>query len=896
MAAYCWRRSDRVAADVRTTCAYCGVGCGVAASAVGRELQVVGDAAHPANHGRLCSKGAALGATVGLEGRLLHPMISGRQASWREAIGLVAKRFAETIARDGPDSVAFYVSGQLLTEDYYVANKLMKGFIGSANIDTNSRLCMASAVVAHKLAFGADLVPGCYEDLDLADLVVFSGHNAAWTHPVLFRRMEQAKARGQRHVVIDPRRTDTAETAELHLPIAPQTDVRLWNGLLADLMRRGAIDRAYVAANVSGFAEVEAELACVDQSPGAVAADCGVQRADLETFYAWFAQTPRTVSLFSMGANQSAQGVAKGLAILNAHLATGRIGKPGACPFSITGQPNAMGGRETGGMATTLAAHMDFDAASVARVQRFWGAPAVAAKPGLKAVEMFEAVREGRIKAIWIMATNPAVSLPAAERVREALAACPFVVVSDVMAETDTQALAHVRLPAQAWGEKDGTVTNSERRISRQRAVLPAPGEARADWRIVADVAAAMGWADAFAWRSPVQVFREWARLTAYENTDRALHLGPLASLGPEGYEVLEPVQWPVTSAGGTPRLFVKGHFQTPDGRARMHAVAGGCPAEVTDAAFPLALNTGRVRDHWHTLTRTGLAAELCRHAPEPYVEIHPADAEPLGIADGRLTRVRTRHGEAVAVARLSDRQRPGAIFLPMHWTQAYAPSGRANPLVAPKVDPRSGQPEFKHTPARISTYRETWQGFCIAREALAAPDLDLVWRRIPQLGCQLHEFAGRGGDDERETLRRALRAGRRLQVLRYEDAAAGAVREAWLEDGRLVRVIFTAVAGPLPPRDWLVELFAADGLTPGDRAGLLLGRAPGRAIDASPVVCACRGVRSARIAAAIAGGAADVDAVAEATGAGTACGSCRPEVSRLIAGSKPENEVRHAA
>uniref|UniRef100_UPI0028122BA0 molybdopterin oxidoreductase family protein n=1 Tax=Phenylobacterium sp. TaxID=1871053 RepID=UPI0028122BA0 len=840
---------------MKTACPYCGVGCGVAAEADGRALTVAGDPAHPANFGRLCSKGSALGSTVGLEGRLLAPIIGDRRVTWPDAVSLVARKFRETLARHGPDSVAFYVSGQLLTEDYYAANKLMKGFIGSGNIDTNSRLCMASAVAAHKLAFGADLVPGCYEDLELADLVVFSGHNAAWTHPVLFRRMEQARARGQRHVVIDPRRTDTAESCDLHLAIAPQTDVRLWNGLLADLIRRGAVDRGYIAAHVSGFAEVETELANADQSVCAVARDCGVPEADLQAFFRLFAETPRTVSLFSMGANQSAQGVAKGLAILNAHLATGRIGKPGACPFSITGQPNAMGGRETGGMATTLAGHMDFDPADRARVQRFWGSPGIAERPGLKAIDLFEAIRAGRIKALWVMATNPAVSLPDASRVREALAACPFVVVSDVMAETDTAAFAHVRLPALAWGEKDGTVTNSERRISRQRRLFPPPGEARADWRIVADVATAMGYGDAFGWRSPAQVFREWARLTAYENANRTLNLGPLAALTPDAYDALEPVQWPVTAAGGTPRLFTDGRFQTPDGRARMHPLIAAGPADACDPAWPLALNTGRVRDHWHTLTRTGLAPELCRHTPEPYVEIHPADAAALGVTEGALTRVATRQGEAVVLARLSDRQRPGSIFMPMHWPAAYAPQGRTNPLVAPRVDPRSGQPEFKHTPARVRPYRETWRGFFIAPEAWRAPKgLDVVWRRTPQPGCQLHEFAGRGDAVDREALRRALTKGAAADVLRFEDPAAGALREAFLDGrGRLDRVLFTTAAGELPPRDWLIELFAAETLSPLDRAALLVGRAPGRQVESGPIVCACRGVRAARIQAAVA-------------------------------------------
>lgn len=868
---------------VKTTCAYCGVGCGVAgAVGHGRSVLIAGDAGHPANLGRLCSKGAALGATVSLEGRLLEPMIHGKSASWSEATALVARRFKETIARYGPDSVAFYVSGQLLTEDYYVANKLMKGFIGSGNIDTNSRLCMASAVAAHKQAFGADLVPGCYEDLELADLVVFSGHNAAWTHPVLFRRMEQARARGQKHVVIDPRRTDTAEGADLHLAIAPQSDVRLWNGLLADLIRRGAADRDYVARHVNGFEQVAGALEKTDQSLSAVALDCGVSPKDLQTFYDLFAAHARTVSLFSMGANQSVQGVAKGLAIINAHLATGRIGKPGACPFSITGQPNAMGGRETGGMANTLAGHMDFSPEDRDRVARFWGAPHTARAPGLKAVEMFEAVRDRRIKAIWVMATNPAVSLPASDAIREALATCPFVVVSDCV-ETDTTAFAHVKLPALAWGEKDGTVTNSERRVSRQRALFPAPGQARADWKIMADVASAMGF-DGFGWASNAAVFREWARLTAYENADRLLNLGGLSGLSPEAYGDLSPVQWPVLTGGvGTPRLFVDGRFQTPDGRARMVPVTPTGPGEATDAAFPMSLNTGRIRDQWHTMTRTGLAPDLCRHAPEPYVEIHPDDAEAFGLKDGALARVATARAEAVAVTKVSDRQRRGSLFMPMHWTDAFAPSGRANSLVAPNVDPTSGQPEFKHTPARVKPYRETWKGFFLSRSALKSPlGADLVWRRIPQDACQQHEFAGRGDAVERDALRKALTKRLAGELVTYEDVATGARREAWVEGDRLVAVLYMTTIGRLPPRDWLVDLFQAD-LTAEARSALLFGRPPGAPADRGSMVCACLKVGAKAVVAAIAAGADTADAVGAATGAGTNCGSCRPEIARMI-------------
>src|SRR5690606_19573252 len=392
-----------------------------------------------------------------------------------------------------------------------------------------------------------------------------------------------------------------------------------------------------------------------------------------------------------------AQGVAKALAVINVHLATGRIGKPGASPFSITGQPNAMGGRETGGMANTLAAHMDFSPEERDRVARFWNAPRIAQRPGLKAVEMFDAVAEGRIKALWVMATNPAVSLPQADTVRSALAACPFVVVSDCMARTDTAAFAHVRLPALAWGEKDGAVTNSERCISRQRALFPAPGQARADWRIVADVAAALGFGEAFAWRSQAEVFAEYARLTAFENDgSRFLNLGPLADLSQAEYEAMSPVQWPVGQGGDTARLFADGRFQTPDGRARMIPVAARGPARAPDADYPLSLNTGRVRDHWHTMTRTGLAPELCRHTPEPMLEVHPADGAAAGLTDGELAQVETPAGRAVVTARFTDRQRRGGLFLPMHWPDAFAPQGRANPLVEARLDPVSGQPEFK--------------------------------------------------------------------------------------------------------------------------------------------------------------------------------------------------------
>src|SRR5690606_8652 len=537
----------------------CGVGCGIAATVTGeRAVEIAGDPDHPANRGRLCSKGTHLGETLGPEGRLLYPEVAGRRASWEKAIGHVARKFASTIRRHGPDSVAFYVSGQLLTEDYYVANKLMKGFIGSGNIDTNSRLCMASAVAAHIRAFGEDLVPCTYEDLEAADPGLLVGSNTAWCHPVIWQRSESAReAHGTKIVVIDPRKTETAERADLHVQLAPDGDIALFNALLAEMHRRGLTDTEYLAD-------------CCDMPEAfwdGLACDPGV---DGETFTALAdlaAAHPRMVTMFSQGANQSICGTDKGNAIINLHLALGRIGAEGMGPFSITGQPNAMGGREVGGLATMLACHLGFSAEERRDVAEFWNAPNICAGPGLKAVDMFRAVHEGRIKFLWVMATNPAVSMPDAGFVREALARCETLVVSDVIADTDTARLAHIRLPALAWGEKEGTVTNSERMISRQRALMAAPGEARADWRIVCDVAARMDLDKAFEFASPAAIFREYAAMTSLASRHgKLLDLSAWAEFGEAEYAEMEPFRW-----GGEHPL--RCDFPTPEGRARLIAV-----------------------------------------------------------------------------------------------------------------------------------------------------------------------------------------------------------------------------------------------------------------------------------------------------------------------------------
>src|SRR5512133_729750 len=511
---------------VSTTCAYCGVGCGILATPDGRGgAAISGDPEHPANFGRLCSKGSALGETLGLTNRLLYPMIRcGKgimeRVAWSDALDHVAHRFHHIIARDGPGAVAFYLSGQLLTEDYYVANKLMKGFVGSVNVDTNSRLCMASSVAGHRRAFGADTVPGCYEDLDEADLLVLVGSNAAWCHPVLYQRMLANKQkRGARMIVIDPRRTDTVGDDDLFLGLKPGTDTALFSGLLVYLADNDVLDRDYIELHTTGFDDAIARARSIAGSLSATALATGLAEQDVAAFFQMFANTERVVTLYSQGVNQSAQGTDKVNAILNCHLATGRIGKPGASPFSLTGQPNAMGGREVGGLANQLAAHMGFTPPDIDRVRRFWKAPHIATHEGLKAVQMFEAIARGEIKALWVIGTNPAVSLPNADAAREALKKLELFVVSENVVSNDTvDAGAHVLFPAQAWGEKSGTVTNSERCISRQREFLSAPGEAKPDWWIVGEVAKRLGFGAAFDFKSAADVFREHAALSAFEN------------------------------------------------------------------------------------------------------------------------------------------------------------------------------------------------------------------------------------------------------------------------------------------------------------------------------------------------------------------------------------------
>jgi assimilatory nitrate reductase catalytic subunit len=874
------------AREVRTTCPYCGVGCGVLARvAADREVTVRGDPDHPANFGRLCSKGSALGETVDLEGRLLHPEIAGRRAGWDEALDLVASRFSETVAEYGPDSVAFYVSGQLLTEDYYVANKLMKGFIGSANIDTNSRLCMASSVAGHRRAFGSDTVPGNYEDLELADLVVLVGSNLAWCHPVLYQRIAAAKEKRptMKVVLVDPRRTNTADIADMHLRVAPDGDVALFSGLLRWLAQADTLDKGYVDEHTTGFEDALRDAG--SWTVEAVSARTGIAAEDLSAFYRLFARTERTVTVYSQGVNQSASGTDKVNAIVNCHLATGRIGKPGASPFSVTGQPNAMGGREVGGLANMLAAHMEIENADHRNlVGQFWNAPRVASEQGLKAVAMFDAIAAGKVRAVWIMGTNPAVSMPDAGKVRSALADCPFVVVSDVMASTDTMRFAHVKLPAAAWGEKSGTVTNSERRISRQRPFLPLPGEARPDWDIVSDVARRMGFGAAFGFASAADVFAEHAALSGHENEGtRDFDISAFAAIDRDGYEQLEPFQWPMRGEqiSGRERFFAEGGFYTPNGKARFVVPARQKP-EIGDAGA-LIFNTGRVRDHWHTLTRTGKSARLSQHIAEPFLEIHPEDALRRGIHHAELVRAGNEYGSVVLRALVTGRQRPGSVFAPMHWSDEFASGACVDRLAAPDVDPVSGQPALKQAKVEVERFAAKTFGFAVTRDKPETGGA-AYWSLARCAGGWRTELAfAATGIDWRDYAVQLFGAPSSDALLAYDDGAAGLRRYAFFVGGRLAGALFLSPEPVAVSRSWAVAQLSADFSDPKDRPGVIAGRPGKDRPDHGAIICSCFQVGANQIAAAVRSGCQSVEAVGAAVNAGTNCGSCRAEIRGII-------------
>jgi assimilatory nitrate reductase catalytic subunit len=879
---------------VRTTCPYCGVGCGVLARPDGQGgAAIVGDPDHPANFGRLCSKGSALGETLGLSGRLLHPMLRQADGSlarvdWAAALDRVAVGLQRIIARDGPSAVAFYLSGQLLTEDYYVANKLMKGFIGSGNVDTNSRLCMASSVAGHRRAFGTDTVPGTYEDLDAADLLILVGSNAAWCHPVLFQRMVKNKQeRGAKIIVIDPRRTVTAEEADLFLGIAPGTDTALFCGLLAHLADRCALDYRYIDSYTADFENTLARAREIAPDLAATAKITRLPPANVARFFDLFRSTSKAVTCFSQGVNQSAQGTDKVNAIINCHLATGRIGRRGKGPFSLTGQPNAMGGREVGGLANQLAAHMQFTAEDIERVGRFWNAPRMAVREGLKAVEMFDAIARGKIKALWVMATNPAVSLPHASRVREALEKLELFVVSEnVLANDTVNAGAHVLLPACAWGEREGTVTNSERRISRQRAFLPPPGETKPDWWIVSQIARRLGFTAAFSFHSAAQIFREHAALSAFENSGRrAFDLGGLANISDGELDALDPLQWPLREGEDRHgrkdrRFFAAGQFYTPNCKARFIAPELLAAKTTNSKQFPFRLNTGRVRDQWHTMTRSGSSPRLGAHVPEPFVEVHPTDAAATNLTDGGHARVASRHGSCVLKVAVTDRQRRGSLFAPIHWSGATASAARIGDLVMPETDSHSGQPDSKATPASISPVHYAWRGFVLTRRPVDLPP-GTWWARVAVAKASGLLLAT---NDSPDIWRGVAQQMFGAELAEYVDELHGIYRAAALAAGQVEACLFIGPADATPQWDAVKALFEADTLADETRRVLLSGRSADGIPTVGPIVCACFSVGLATICDAIRSGSAmTVEHIGKALHAGTSCGSCLPELKRIV-------------
>ncbi|MCU4676796.1 nitrate reductase [Catenovulum sp. 2E275] len=869
----------------QTTCPYCGVGCGIDVTVDDLKLtRVNGSSEHPANFGRLCVKGSSVLETNDMSGRLLQPMIGNSEVCWDEATRYVANQLNNTIAEHGADSVAFYVSGQLLTEDYYVANKLMKGYIGSGNIDTNSRLCMSSAVAAYKRAFGSDTVPCNYEDIEDTDCLVLLGSNAAWTHPVLFQRMERAKQINpdMKVVVIDPRKSATTELADLHLAIKPGTDVALFNGLLNYLSANQLLDNEYISLSTEGL-----NTALEKAKPwtiAEVALYCDLPQTQIETYYQWFAQSPTAITFYCMGVNQSVQGTDKANAVINCHLASGKIGKAGSGPFSITGQPNAMGGREVGGLANMLAAHMDIENPKHSDlVQRFWQSPRIAKTSGYKAVEMFEKVKSGDIKAIWIMATNPAVSLPDGNEIAKALADCPLVIVSDCIANTDTAKWANVRFPATTWSEKDGTVTNSERRISRQRGILPPPANTKHDWQIICDVAKAMGFNRGFAFEHPVDIFEEHARLSGFENNgSRDFDISGLAGINQTQYDKFRPLQWPVTKAypNGRARMFDDGKFYTPSKRARFIAVEPIAPQQKTSEAYPFVCNTGRIRDQWHTMTRTGKAAKLSAHISEPFVAIHPDNAQALNLTEGAVARIFSEQGESLVKVKLDSGQRKQELFVPMHWNQQFAANANINRVFKGAVDPVSGQPELKHAAVNIEAYPADFYGVMVGKNPMFV-DSD-YWAKSPSSAGFSTSFAGQGEvSDWLDWCQQ--RANSQGEWIRVENQQNKQFRIFCYKQNELQFVCYVQATPFAEDVSWLTEIF---GLAQFDREEInaLITAIPTPEIAKGRQICSCFKIGEKQIIEAIVDYGDDtVDKLGQRLKCGTNCGSCKTDLSGLI-------------
>ncbi|MFQ3205818.1 MAG: assimilatory nitrate reductase catalytic subunit [Pseudoalteromonas tetraodonis] len=873
--------TENIPSLIQSTCAYCGVGCGVDIGvADGQATSLVGTADHPANYGKLCVKGSNLLNTIDLTNRLLVPEISGQQVSWQQATDHVANKFTDIINKHGKDAVAFYVSGQLLTEDYYLANKLMKGYIGSGNIDTNSRLCMSSAVSAYKRALGEDVVPCTYDDLEQTELLLLTGSNAAWTHPVLFQRIERAKKINptMKVVVIDPRKTATCELADNFVQLKAGTDGAFFNGLLNYLSKNGGLDADYIDQFTEGFAETLKQAAT--WSVEKVAEYCQVSTEELTAVYQLFCQSQSAVTFYSMGINQSSSGVDKCQSIINCHLASGKIAKAGSGPFSITGQPNAMGGREVGGLANQLAAHLDIDnPVHQDKVQRFWQSPTIANKQGAKAVELFDKIASGDIKAVWIMATNPVVSLPDRDKIIAALKKCELVVVSDCVEQNDTLAFADVKLPATPWLEKNGTVTNSERRISRQRNVVLPAGQAKHDWQIIRDVAQTMGF-DGFNFEDVSDVFKEHAQLTAFENNgERLLDLSGLSQLSAQEYQQLAPIQWPVNEKNpqGCARVYADGKFNTASGKAQFIAVSPQLPIQRTSAEFPFLLNSGRMRDQWHTMTRTGKTSKLSAHTDKPYLYLHPKDAKDLAVQDDDMLTITASTGQAITHVKVDNQQRVGECFMPIHWNESFASHGNVSALYQAIVDPISGQAECKQGAVALSkTHYQQYVSVHTTSDVELSADF---WVKSAAVYGDVYQVAFHQPTND-ALLWSQKTSGLSGEWLTFQQESQCYV--VCLQAGKLAFLGYFSTSWPKIEASWLEHVFSAQTLEFATIQSLLLGISS-EEFNQGKQVCSCFNIGEKTIEKAIGQGCSSVDKLGEKLQCGTKCGSCKPELASLI-------------
>lgn len=921
--------------ETLSTCCYCGVGCGVIIETgedAAKQRQVIGvrgDPKHPANFGRLCSKGSTLHLSaqpaIQRQTRALYPeMRSARdqprvQVAWDDVLQNMAEQFATTIKTHGPDSVALYVSGQLLTEDYYVFNKLAKGLIGTNNIDSNSRLCMSSAVAGYKQTLGADAPPACYEDIDLAEVIFIVGSNTAYAHPILYRRIEDARKNNPqlKVIVADPRRTDTARDADLFLAILPGTDVALFNGMLHLCLWEDLVDLDYIAAHTEGFAQLKQTVR--DYTPKFVAQTCGISEADLVQAARWFGQSKATLSLYCQGLNQSASGTAKNAALINLHLATHQIGKPGAGPFSLTGQPNAMGGREVGGMANLMSGHRELsNPEHRAEVAALWGVDDVPAAPGKTAVELFDAVLAGEIKIIWIVCTNPAQSMPEQNLIRAALNKAELVIVQEAYSTTATVPYADILLPATTWAEKSGTVTNSERRITRVNPALDKPGETKHDWEIATLFArkleVLMGKTTSiFPYETPEQVWNEHRESTRGRDLD-------ITGLS---YEILETVgaqQWPYAEGAsqGKLRLYEDGIFPTSSGRASFVNTVYQPVKDKVDARHPFQLNTGRLRDQWHGMSRTGTVAQLFAHAAEPGIAMTKQDMERRQLKNGDLVHVTNKRGSQIFAAQESDEMRAGQVFVAMHWGEEYI-SGRGhsenaaygvNTLTSPAIDPSSKQPELKAAAVKIVKAELPWRFVAFAwaepeqvfqlQQALRPFMRQFAYATCIPFGREKTGIIFRAADDVAATPELIQQIEQLFgiageQVLRYDDARRGNARHITVKDGALAAV---SLAGDISAEGWL-KAYLTD-QEPVAKLGRLLlmpsTSAPQGFAVRGKIVCNCLNVADTEInrALTLMGGTSDstpdelLAGLQSRLKCGTSCGSCVPELKKMI--------VQHAA